>query len=207
MAAGLVVIGTSLGGLKALEVLLAGLLPDFALPVAVVQHRGLSSDDSLVALLRSFGPLPVEEPEDKQPIVAGRVYLAPSGYHLLVDDAHFALALEAPVLHARPAIDVLFESAARSYGERLIGVILTGASKDGAAGARALKDRGGLLIVQEPDSAESSTMPAAAIAAAPADHVVKLAEIAPLLNRCAVQKDASPRAQPEPAADAGDPRD
>lgn len=181
----LVVIGTSAGGLNALEVLLGGLATDFALPIAVVQHRSSESDEALVGLLRSYCPLPVEEPEDKQPIQPGCVYLAPPSYHLLVDGSSFALGTEARVCHARPSIDVLFESAALSYRERLIGVILTGASRDGAEGAREIKQRGGMVVVQDPQSAENAVMPAATLGMVAADHVLPLTEIAPLLNRYA----------------------
>ena len=191
MVSRLVVVGTSLGGLNALEVLLGGLAKEFAMPMAVVQHRSSNSDGALLTLLRSYCQLPVEEAEDKQLIVPGHVYLAPPDYHLLVDGTSFALATEAPVLHARPSIDVLFESASIAYRDRLIGIVLTGASKDGAAGAQALKARGGMLLVQEPQSAENSTMPAAAINAATPDHVFKLDEIAPFLNRCEIG--AAPR--------------
>lgn len=185
MAAELVVIGTSLGGLNALEVLLSGLDPELALPIAVVQHRASESGEALLAHLRRFCPLPVDEPEDKQPIERGHVYLAPASYHLLVDGTSFALDTEARVCHARPSIDVLFESAAIAYCERLIGVILTGASRDGAEGARKLKERGGVLVVQDPLTAENGVMPAATLALTTADHVLPLSDIAPFLNRCA----------------------
>lgn len=190
MASELVVIGTSLGGLSALHVLLGGLDPALSLAVAIVQHRGTDPDSALLELLRSYCPLPVEEPEDKQPIVPGHVYLAPASYHLLVDGASFALDTEDRVCHARPSIDVLFESAAISYRERLIGVVLTGASRDGADGARCIKERGGILVVQDPQTAESSVMPAAAIGSARADQVLKLAEIAPFLSRCDTSRTA-----------------
>jgi two-component system chemotaxis response regulator CheB len=188
----LVVIGTSAGGLNALQVLLGGLDAHFNLPVAVVQHRGQEDDGALINLLRSYCPLPLEEPEDKQPILPGHVYLAPPTYHLLVERASFALDTEDRVVSARPSIDVLFESAAIAYHEDLIGVVLTGASRDGAEGARQIKERGGTLIVQDPETAENRIMPAAALSLSTADHILPLAEIAPLLNRCA--------APPKPAA-------
>lgn len=188
MAADLVVIGTSLGGLAALQVLLGRLDPRLALPVAVVQHRSSESDEALLTLLRTYCPLPVEEPEDKQPIEAGHIYLAPASYHLLVDGASFALTTDAPVCYARPSIDVLFESAAIAYCERLIGVVLTGASRDGAEGARSIKERGGLLVVQDPQTAENSVMPLAALNTATADEVLPLEEIASFLNRCALAR-------------------
>lgn len=161
----MVVVGTSLGGLHALQVLLPGLPKTFRVPVAIAQHRHRDSDESLSIFLQQYCALPLTEPEDKDKIVPGRVYLAPPDYHLLVEAGHFALSTEAPVRQARPSIDVLFESAADAYGENVIGVILTGASNDGSQGILNIKQRGGLAIIQEPTTAESPTMPKAAIAA------------------------------------------
>ena len=180
-----IVVGTSLGGLDALRSLLTDLPGDFPLPVVVVQHRSVESDDTLSTLLQRHSMLPVKEVEDKEAILPGHVYLAPADYHLLLEEDTFALSTEAPVGYARPSIDVLFESAADAYGERVIGVILTGASKDGAQGAAKIKERGGLVVVQDPDTAESRIMPEAAIAAADIDQVLPLSEIAPfLVNLC-----------------------
>lgn len=182
MKADLVVVGTSLGGLAALEILLGGLPREFPLPVAVVQHRGIDSDDTLTLLLQVHCQLTVMEPDDKEPIESGRVYIAPPGYHLLVDRGSFALSMDAKVCYARPSIDVLFESAAESYRERVIGVVLTGASKDGSEGLARIKERGGLAVVQDPKGAEAPTMPEAAIAKVKVDRVLPLPEIAPFLN-------------------------
>lgn len=177
----MVVIGTSLGGLRALQVLLAGLPKDFPLPVAIAQHRHKNSDETLSLFLQQHCVLPVTEAEDKEAILPGRVYLAPADYHLLVEGDRFALSTEAPVCYARPSIDVLFESAADSYGEKAIGAILTGASSDGSQGLLQIKRRGGLAVVQEPTTAEAKTMPNAAIAAVAVDWIVPLGEIAPLI--------------------------
>ncbi len=167
----MVVVGTSMGGLHALQVLLPGLPKRFPLPVAIAQHRHWDSDDSLCLFLQQYCALPLSEPEDKDAIAPGHVYLAPPDYHLLVDVGHFALSTEAPVCHARPSINVLFETAADAYGEKVIGVILTGASDDGSEGIVSIKERGGLAIVQEPTTAESPTMPKAAIAALQQHHI------------------------------------
>lgn len=181
----LIVVGTSLGGLRALEILLAGFPKRFSVPVAIVQHRHKDSDDSLSTFLQRQCTLFVVEAEDKETIVPGRVYLAPADYHLLVEAKHLALSTEAPVFYARPSIDVLFESAADAYAERVIGVILTGASQDGTQGLAKIKANGGLAIVQEPTTAESKTMPKAAIASVAVDWILPLDEIAPLLvNLC-----------------------
>lgn len=172
-----VVIGTSLGGLHALEVVLAGLPKDFRLPIAVVQHRSRDSGSMLRSLLQRHCALPVHEVTDKDPLVPGYVYLAPANYHLLVEPGHFALSTEAPVAYSRPSIDVLFESAAISYGSSVIGVIMTGANADGVSGACSIKAQGGWLIVQDPDQAESRIMPEATLAATVVDQVLPLEAI------------------------------
>lgn len=178
----LVVVGASHGGLSALQIFLPALARDFPLPVVVVQHRGRDGDD-LCQFLRRRSALPLGEPEDKEELVPGRVYLAPRDYHLLVERDGFALSTEAPVSYARPSINVLFESAADVYRERTIGVILTGANHDGARGLARIKSYGGLAVAEEPASAESRGMPEAAIAATHVDAILPLAEIAPYLNQ------------------------
>lgn len=181
----LVVIGASLGGLKALVAILSKLPANFPLPVAIVQHRTRENGDSLRATLQVISNLVLEEPDDKAEIRPGRVYLAPPNYHLLVEKGHFALSTDSPVEYSRPSIDVLFESAALAYGASLIGVVLTGANRDGARGARVIKDCGGYVIVQDPLTAESPTMPEAALALAEADQVLALEEIGNALVRAA----------------------
>ncbi|HEY0607406.1 MAG TPA: chemotaxis protein CheB [Herpetosiphonaceae bacterium] len=178
----LIVVGASLGGLHALESIFAALPSSFIVPLAIVQHRHRDSDDTLRLVLQRSSALPIYEAEDKQPIEPGAIYLAPADYHLLVERGSFALSTEGPVNHARPSIDVLFESAAAAYEARLLGVILTGASADGAQGLAIVKARGGYTIVQAPSSAECRVMPDAAIAATTVDHVVPLNEIVPLLT-------------------------
>ena len=187
MAFNLIVVGTSWGGLRALEVLLSGLPKQFSVPIAIVQHRHKDSDNTLTLFLRRHSALPVEEAEDKAAIVPGCVYVAPADYHLLVERGdsvahpYFSLSTEAPVLYARPSIDVLFESAADAYAEEVIGLILTGASKDGAQGLAKIKARGGLAVVQAPATAESPVMPEAAMATVSVDKLLPLADIAPCL--------------------------
>jgi two-component system chemotaxis response regulator CheB len=177
----LVVMGGSLGGFNALKVLLGGLPVAFGLPLAIVLHRASDDGADLPRLLRRYSALPIVDVEDKQSIEPGRVYLAPVGYHLLVEPGSFALSTDRPVWFARPSIDVLFESAAEAYGATVIGVALTGASPDGAEGLAGIKRQGGLVIVQEPGSAESPVLPRAALAATTVDHVLPLGAIAPLL--------------------------
>lgn len=186
----IVVVGTSLGGLNALQVLLSGLPQSFPLPIAIVQHRHKDSDDTLSIFLQQYCALPLSEVEDKEAIAPGRVYLAPADYHLLVEGDHLTLSTEAPVCHARPSINVLFESAADTYGEEVIGVILTGASNDGSQGLLQIKACGGLAVVQEPTTAQCAIMPKAAIdalqqrypnAAVAVNWILPLGDIAPLL--------------------------
>lgn len=182
MAYELIVTGASLGGYNALAALLGGLVDNYTLPLAVVQHRSSDSDELLSVLLQRTCRLPVVEVDDKQPILPGTVYIAPANYHLLVEKDHFALSVDHPVQFARPSIDVLFESAADVYREKLVAVLLSGSNQDGAEGIARVKACGGLTIVQDPSSAESARMPAAAIAASKVDHVLPLAEIAQFLN-------------------------
>ncbi len=173
----LIVIGCSWGGLEALGVILGALPRQFALPIAVAQHRAPSSSDStLTAVLGARSGPRVQAVEDKDPIAAGGgVYLAPPDYHLLVERGSFALSIDERVAYSRPSVDVLFESATDAYGAAVIGVVLTGANADGAVGLARVRRHGGHGIVQDPDGAARSAMPAAAIAAGGADEVLPLA--------------------------------
>lgn len=170
-----------MGGMSALETVLGGLPMDLAAPVAVVQHRDIRSV-ALINILQRHTRLRVREPQDKEPLLAGRVYVAAPDYHLLVEVDSFSLSTDPPVCHARPSIDVLFESAADAFGRHTLGVVLTGASSDGARGAAWIKRSGGYLIVQDPEYAESPCMPRAAIAAASPDRVMSLYDIAPAIT-------------------------
>lgn len=183
MAGGIVVVGTSRGGLKALQALLSGLDAGFTLPMVIVQHRGKDLETGLCEYLGRGSQLPVTEPEDKEPILQGHVYLAPRDYHLLIESASFALSTDPPVSFARPSIDVLFESAADEYKERTIGVILTGSNRDGAKGLAAIKAHGGVTVVEDPMTAAHREMPDAALARNNPDWVLPLKEIAPRLNK------------------------
>ncbi len=178
----IVVVGTSTGGLKALQVLLSSLPAEFPLPVVIVQHRGQGSESGLCEFLRKFCCLPVSEPEDKERVQPGRVYLAPRDYHLLVENRSFVLSTDQAVGFARPSIDVLFESAADEYRETAIGVILTGANRDGALGLAALKAHGAVTVVEDPFSAARPEMPQAALAQIKADWILPLEEIGPRLQ-------------------------
>ena len=181
----MIVIGASLGGIVAVQTVLAALPRAFALPVTVVLHRQKEQEDALAAILQESSSLPVAEPFDKEPIEPGRVYLAPAGYHLLIEPGHFCLSMDVPVRFARPSIDVLFESAADAYRAAVIAVVLTGANQDGAEGAERIHRLGGRVIIQDSDTAECPVMPAAALKAVPAAQVVPLGDIGALLARLA----------------------
>jgi two-component system chemotaxis response regulator CheB len=177
-----VVLGVSAGGLQALKTLLPALPASFPLPIAIVQHIGERSDNFFSEYLDRSSSIIVKEAEDKEPLMARTAYLAPPGYHLLIEaDRSFSLSVDPRVNHSCPSIDVLFESAAKAFGESLIGIILTGANADGAQGLKTISEHGGLTIVQNPRTAEASTMPLAAINATRVDHIVDLEHIALLL--------------------------
>lgn len=177
----LIIIGGSLGGMQALVSLLVVLPADFPVPIVVVLHRHVDSDALYLPPLQDAISLPVVEAQDKMTIAPRRVYLAPADYHLLVEEEHFALTTDAPQLHARPAINVAFQSAAESYGAELIGIILAGASRDGVQGLAEVKRRGGLTIVQEPRGTEERLLPTTALKANKVDHVLSPEKIGKLL--------------------------
>jgi len=177
----IIVVGTSWGGLAVLRELISALPAGFGLPFVIVQHRHKRSGQLLTSLLQDCTPLCVCEIEDKAPIEPGNVYVAPADYHLLIEDGHFALSTDEPVRYSRPSIDVTFVSAADSYGEHSVGVVLTGANADGARGLKRIFDRGGLALVQLPSTAESPTMPAAALRSVPKARVLPIEQIAATL--------------------------
>lgn len=178
-----IAIGCSAGGVDALMTLLGKLDPRLQQPVMVCCHRS-DTMDILSDVLGRASALPVGDAVERQALQPGVVHLAPAGYHLLVEsDLHFALSADARVNYSRPSIDVLFCSAAEVFGGGLVGVILTGANADGAAGLQRIRQLGGIAIVQLPSDAEASTMPQAALDLAGADYCLPLSDIAPLLNR------------------------
>ena len=176
------VVGGSWGGSAAVSDLLSHLTPACRLSVVVALHRGVTqssaTQDVLVNSLQRHSRLPVVEAEDKTELEAGCVYVAPSDYHVLIEDHHVALTTEAPVRFSRPSIDVLFESAADAYAEKVAAVLLTGANDDGARGLKAVRDRGGITFVQDPQTAERREMPEAAIATGAVDRVLPVTAIA-----------------------------
>jgi len=177
----IVAIGCSKGGMKALQEILQVLPRDFPVPIVIAQHRYRTSNESLPAFFRRHSNLDVVDADDKQWIKRGTVYLAPADYHLLVERGELNLSVDARVEYSRPSIDVLFESAADSYGAAAICVVLTGANADGARGAAMIKRRGGFVVVQDPLTAESPEMPRAAIATGRVDRILPLERIGPFL--------------------------
>ena len=178
-----VAIGASVGGLDALKQVLAALPASYPWPVIALLHTSAGYRDTrLDKLLGKHCALPVREAEARLPLEAGVVHLAPAGYHLLVEqDLRFSLSVDEKVSYVRPSADVLFESLAEAVGARAIGVILTGANDDGAAGLAAIRARGGLAIVQDPAEAQAPQMPRAALRIAGADQLLRLVAIGPRL--------------------------
>ncbi len=171
-------VGASWGGFNAFAQLVGDIPDEVDVPIVLAQHRHRDSTGAALAeLLRLRIRRPVQDAEDKMAIEHGNVYLAPSDYHLLVQPGSFALSLDDRVQYARPSIDVLLESASYAYGPAAIGIILTGANEDGAAGLALLKQRGGVAVIQDPTDAARRAMPDAAIAATAADAILPLEEI------------------------------
>lgn len=181
-----VVLGASAGGLVALAAVLERLPGDYPLPLLAVIHRAPAEAGSMADYFAARCRLRLEEPCSGETALPGRVYLAPPDYHLLVErDGTLSLSVDEKVNFSRPSIDVLFESAAAAWGPGLIGVLLTGANCDGAAGLLAIRRAGGLTLVQDPKTAENPFMPQAAIEAGAAEKVLPLDAIGPALNALA----------------------
>lgn len=183
-----VVIGGSAGSVDALLALLPGLSVDFPLPIVAVIHRPRGRDSTLAEVLAAHCALQVRDVEDKERISPGTLFLAPPDYHVLIEkDRRLSLSMDAPVLFSRPSIDVLFESAADALGKATVGVVLTGASSDGAHGLRAIYEAGGVAVVQDPDTASVRTMPEAAIASCPRAHCLPPLAISKFLQEVALR--------------------
>ncbi len=178
-----VVIGASAGGLKAFMQILPNLPTDFPLPILIAQHLHQKTDSLLVELLAQKIIMSIKEAEAHENILSGMIYVSPPGYHMLVEpDYTIALSVDDLVNYSRPSIDVLFESAADVYKDGLIGILLTGANDDGAHGLKRIADYNGLVIVQDPSTAEASMMPSAGIRTTHTKNIFSLAMIADLLE-------------------------
>ena len=177
-----VVVGGSAGALEVVRMIVKALPASFAAPVIIVMHLPPRAPNGLPELLKVDCAATVKQAEDKEPLQGSTVYVAPPGYHLLVESQRtLALSIDAPVHYSRPAIDVLFESACDVYADGLVGILLSGASLDGAAGMRAIHQAGGVTIVQDPASAEAGVMPASALALFNPTHTLQATRIAPML--------------------------
>jgi two-component system, chemotaxis family, protein-glutamate methylesterase/glutaminase len=175
-----IVIGASMGGVDALQKLAAGLARNIPAALFMVQHVGRGASQ-LPQLLSRAGPLPAVHPAQGGAISPGWIYVAPPDHHLLVERGSTRLTRGPRENWARPAIDPLFRSAAKAYGRRVIGVILTGLLNDGSAGLRAVRAEGGLAVVQDPADAVAPDMPLNALRHAGADYRVAVAELPHLL--------------------------
>lgn len=177
-----VVIGASAGGVSALMQLLPSLPRAYRLPIIVVLHVRSGRPNQLVDVFQQRVALPVREAGDKEDVIPGTLYFAPAGYHLLLEnDRVFSLSCDAPLHFARPAIDITMETAADAYGPALVGVLLTGANEDGAAGMAAIGNAGGMTVVQDPAEADVGVMPQEAIRTRTPDLVLPLEQIKRLL--------------------------
>ncbi|HVL58364.1 MAG TPA: chemotaxis protein CheB [Burkholderiaceae bacterium] len=185
-----IVVGGSAGGIDALNALLPPLPAQLGIPIVVALHLPPGQPSMLASLFEPRCALPVHEASDKEPLDAG-VYFAPPDYHLLIEPHRsLALSVDPPLNYSRPSIDVLFQSAAWAFGPRLLGIVLSGANQDGAAGLRAIRRAGGAAWVQSPQAAAMPTMPLAALRVAGADCVLmpdamatRLAALAPARGR------------------------
>jgi len=184
-----IVIGVSSGGMNALKFISSALPADFSIPIIIVQHVSARSDNEWIKLLNKKSNLTIKEADEKEKIETGNVYIAPANYHLMIEnDKTFSLTIDEYVNFARPSIDVLFESAAEAYKDKLIGVVLTGSNNDGSKGIKRIKELGGMAIIQDPETAESPIMPASVIAACLSgrqavqpDYILSLEKIVQLL--------------------------
>ncbi|MFE1746357.1 chemotaxis protein CheB [Coleofasciculus sp. H7-2] len=192
----IIVIGTSAGGLKALSTIVSGLPTDINTVFFIVQHLAADKPSILPQILEDVGSLPASHPTDGEKIKTGRIYIAPPDHHLLVNSGVMRVVRGPQENRFRPAIDALFRSAARTYGSRVVGVVLTGYLDDGTVGLQAVKKRGGLAIVQDPKEAEYPSMAKSALRYVKVDYCIPLAEIPDLLVRLAsvpaVEEEAYP---------------
>jgi two-component system, chemotaxis family, protein-glutamate methylesterase/glutaminase len=178
-----VVIGGSAGSFQGVVKILAQLPKGFPLPIIMCLHRLKHVRNGFVEALSIKSVVQVTEPNDKENIKKGSVYLAPANYHMSIElGNNFALSTEEMVNNSRPAIDITLSTSAFVYKEKLIGILLSGANRDGALGMKAIKDKGGLTIVQEPSECMIDTMPKAALAVTKIDYILKIDQIVEFLK-------------------------
>jgi two-component system chemotaxis response regulator CheB len=192
----IIVIGTSAGGLKALGAIVGALPADIDAVLFIVQHLAADKPSILPQILADVGSLPASHPSDGEPIQTGRIYIAPPDHHLLVNQGSMRVVRGPQENRFRPAIDVLFRSAARAYGPRVVGVVLTGYLDDGTVGLQAVKKRGGVAIVQDPNEAEYPSMAKSALQYVKVDYCQPLAEISDRLVQLSKEPAAEEEAYP-----------
>src|SRR5215212_7061388 len=173
----IVVVGASAGGVQALQTLIAGLPANFPAAVLVVLHIPAHTPSHLHTILARAATIPVTPAEDGEAIVPGHVYVAATDRHLLVEADRLRVTRGPKENRVRPAVDVLFRSAAYAFGPRVIGIVLSGMLDDGTAGSWAIKDRGGMVLVQSPQDAEHAAMPESTIQHVAVDHTLPVAEM------------------------------
>lgn len=178
-----VIIGGSSGSIEVLLELLPGLHSPMSATLIIVVHRGSAAESTLTELLAYRTPIPLREVDEKEPVEAGVIYLAPADYHLLIEADHiFSLDFSEKVNYTRPAIDVTFESAAAVYGPHLTGILLSGANSDGTNGLLAIQQAGGRALVQRPETARVDIMPRQAIRQHAFDQLVDVSEMVAYIN-------------------------
>jgi two-component system, chemotaxis family, protein-glutamate methylesterase/glutaminase len=188
-----IVVGVSSGGMNAMKIMFSLFPKNFNLPVIIVQHLSSRSDSQWIKVLNDKSNLHIKEADEKEKIEKGIVYIAPPNYHLLIEkNRTFSLTIDEKVNYARPSIDILFESATEVFKNKLIGIVLTGANNDGTNGIRKIKESGGLVIIQDPETAESPYMPASALRAVKPDYVLNLEDIIKLLIKIDIQNNTQP---------------
>jgi two-component system, chemotaxis family, protein-glutamate methylesterase/glutaminase len=181
-----VVMGCSAGGMQAVAGILQHLPSTYRLPLLLVQHLHKEQGEYMLRFYSRATHLTVQEAQEKEKICPGHLYLAPPDYHLLVEqDETFSLSVEEKVNYSRPSIDVLFESAADVYGPELIALILSGANNDGALGLKRIKEQGGLILVQDPSTAQFPEMPKSVLRCTSVDHVGDIETLAAIIHKAA----------------------
>ncbi|HMK46639.1 MAG TPA: chemotaxis protein CheB [Methanocella sp.] len=186
---GIVAIGSSAGGIRALEILLSGLPPDLPIPLLIVQHLDPRHRSLMAEILQRRSKLEVKEAADGEIIKPSTVYIAPPNKHMLVSDGNVSLTSTAFVHFSRPSIDLLFESVAATYGEETIGIILSGTGRDGAMGIKAIKEKGGTTIAQDKETSEHFGMPDAAIATGMVDFVIPVQDISKAIIELTISRE------------------
>ncbi len=184
MAQKYVIIGGSAGSFQVVTQILSALPANYDLPIFLCLHRLKHIRTGFIEALSIKSMLPIVEPDDKEHIRSGTIYLAPANYHMYIELGNtIALSTEPSINHSRPSIDLSFISASYSYKEKLIGIILSGANKDGAQGLKAVKESGGIAVVQSPDECQVKTMTMAAIKATQVDHILNTQQIIDFLKK------------------------